>query len=120
NGIERLANGNFYFGSGGNNFGAVADNRIYEIDLFGNVGNSWEMPGFGFHHEVHEKPDGNFLVTVNKLGAATIEDHVIEIDRESGGIVREWNLNQSMENGRTVWTTDAVDWIHINGVYYDP
>ena len=120
NGIERLANGNFYFGSGGNNFGAIADNRIYEIDLFGNVVNSWEMPGFGFHHEVHEKPDGNFLVTVNKLGAATIEDHVIEIDRESGGIVREWNLNQSLDNGRTVWTTDPADWIHINGVYYDP
>lgn len=120
NGIERLANGNFYFGSGGNNFGAVADNRIYEIDLFGNVVNSWELPGFGFHHEVHEKPDGNFLITVNKLGAATIEDHVIEIDRESGEIVREWNLNQSMDNGRTIWTNDVVDWIHINGVYYDP
>jgi len=120
NGIERLANGNFYFGSGGNNFGATADNRIYEIDLFGNVVNSWEMPGFGFHHEVHEKPNGNFLVTVNKLGAATIEDHVIEIDRESGEIINEWNLNQSLENGRTTWTTDTVDWIHINGVYYDP
>lgn len=67
-GIERLANGNFYFGSGGGAFGGAADNTIYEIDLFGNVLNKWEMPNYGFHHEVKEKPNGNFLVTVNKLG----------------------------------------------------
>src|SRR5690606_21286342 len=79
-GPERLANGNLYFGSGGSNFGANPNNAIYEVDLFGNVMNLWEMPGYGFHHEAFEKPNGNFIVTVNKEGAATIEDHIIEID----------------------------------------
>lgn len=118
-GVERLANGNFYFGSGGSGFGANAANRIYEIDLFGNVVNSWAMPGYGFHHEVFEKPNGNFLVTVNKLGAATIEDHIIEIDRDTKQILREWDLNQSLQNNRTAWTTDSQDWFHANAILFD-
>ncbi|MGB5170772.1 MAG: aryl-sulfate sulfotransferase [Eudoraea sp.] len=119
-GIERLANGNFYFGSGGGAFGGAADNTIYEIDLFGNVLNKWEMPNYGFHHEVKEKPNGNFLVTVNKLGAATIEDHIIEIDRETKEIINVWDLNVSLQNTRRTLKDDAQDWIHANAVEYDP
>lgn len=118
-GIERLANGNLYFGSGGGSFGGAADNLIYEVDLFGNVLNTWPMDGYSFHHEVHEKPNGNFLVTVNKIGAPTIEDYIIEIDRDTKQIVNEWNLNLSLDNTRKTLTSDEVDWIHVNAVTYD-
>ena len=118
-GMERLANGNFFFGSGGEEFGVKPNNRIYEIDLFGNIVNSWDLPGYGFHHEAFEKPNGNFLVTVNKLGADTIEDYVIEVDRKTNEILNEWDLNQSLNNGRKIWTTDGRDWIHANAVLYD-
>ncbi|NAS12821.1 aryl-sulfate sulfotransferase [Poritiphilus flavus] len=118
-GMERLANGNFYFGSGGTAFGGDASNSIYEVDLFGAVQNTWEMPGYEFHHEVHEKPNGNFLVTVNKIGAPTIEDHIIEIDRESKQIIKVWDLGVSLEKTRTTWTTDSQDWFHANAVVYD-
>ncbi|MEO0526033.1 MAG: aryl-sulfate sulfotransferase [Bacteroidota bacterium] len=119
NGVERLANGNFYFGSGGGAFGGGGDNTIYEIDLFGSILNSWEMPGYGFHHEVSEKPNGNFLVTVSKLGAPTIEDYIIEIDRSSKEIIREWDLNESLQNTRMTLIEDMVDWIHVNAITYD-
>jgi arylsulfate sulfotransferase len=118
-GVERLANGNFYFGAGGSDAGASPVNKIFEVDLFGNVVDSWEMPGYGFHHEVFEKPNGNFLVTVNKLGAATIEDHIIEIDRTTKEIINEWDLNESLQNNRTTWTSDVADWIHVNALLYD-
>ena len=119
-GVERLANGNFYFGSGGSGFGISGDiNKIYEVDLFGNTINTWEMPGYTFHHEVHEKPNGNFLVTVNKMGTSTIEDFIIEIDRTSNDIVNEWDLNLALQNTRTTWTDNTVDWFHANAVLYD-
>lgn len=118
-GIGRLANGNFFFGSGGGAFGAAATNAIYEVDLFGTVVDSWELPGYGFHHEVFEKPDGNFIVTVNKTGEPTIEDYIIEIDRETKEIIREWDLNVSLENTRTTWTDDSQDWFHANALFYD-
>jgi arylsulfate sulfotransferase len=116
-GVERLANGNLYFGDG-------STGRIIEMDMLGRIVDTWTMPGYGFHHQVLEKPNGNFVVTVNKDGAATVEDYLIEIDRETGAIIREWDLNQSLDNTRRAWPTGFadlnVDWFHANGVAYDP
>ena len=122
-GIERLANGNFYFGD-------LASSQIYEIDLFGRILNQWEMPGYGFHHHVQEKPDGNFLVTVNKYGSThlngsyTVEDHIIEIDRITGAIVMEWDLRELLDEYRIalidMLDEQYIDWVHCNAVLYDP
>lgn len=116
NGMERLENGNLYFGDG-------STNRIYEIDMLGNILNQWEMPGYGFHHNVIEIPNGNFIATVNKFGEPTVEDYIIEIDRSTGEIVTEWNLNQSLDNQRRAWPTNLadlnVDWFHANALAYD-
>lgn len=113
NGIERLRNGNYYFGD-------RSTSRIFEVDLIGRVINTWEMPGYTFHHEVHEKPNGNFLVTVNNLSSTiTVEDHIIEIDRNTGDIINEWDLRESLQRDRTAWSTDQSDWIHVNAVTYD-
>ncbi len=112
NGPERLANGNFYFGD-------QSTNAIYEIDLFGTILNTWEIAGYKFHHEVFEKPNGNFLVTVDKDGENTIEDYIIEIDRDSKEIIVVWNLNESLDNTRTTLTSNIEDWIHVNAINYD-
>jgi arylsulfate sulfotransferase len=117
NGVERLANGNLYFGDG-------STGRIIEMDMLGRIANEWPLPGYGFHHQVLEKPDGNFIVTVNKEGEATVEDYLIEIDRGTGAIVREWNLKEALDSTRRAWPTTFadldVDWFHANGVAYDP
>lgn len=119
-GMERLENGNFYFGFW--EFGDVESdhaNKIYEMNMFGEILNTWDMPGYKFHHEVVEKPNGNFLVTVDKEGEPTVEDYIIEIDRNSGDIINEWDLNQSLDNTRDAMTDDEEDWFHANAVVYD-
>jgi arylsulfate sulfotransferase len=111
-GMERLQNGNLYFGD-------INSNRIYEMDMLGNTLNTWPFPGYNFHHEVSEKPNGNFLVTVTKQGVSTIEDFIIEIDRSSKQIVNTWDLRQSLQYSRQTLTSDPVDWIHVNALLYD-
>lgn len=111
-GMEQLQNGNLYFGNGNTN-------KIYEIDFLGKIINTWDMPGYGFHHNVQEKPNGNFIVTVNKLGKNTVEDYIIEIDRTSKQIINSWDLNLSLQNNRKTLWQDQVDWIHVNAVIYD-
>ena len=111
-GVERLANGNLYFGN-------QPTNRIYEVDMTGEILNTWDMPGYGFHHQVLEKPDGNFLVTVHNLASTTVEDHVIEIDRGSGAIVNVWDLRESLDPFRRTWSDRVNDWAHLNAVVYD-
>lgn len=110
-GMERLQNGNLYFGDG-------STNTIYELDFLGNTIDRWPLNGFLFHHNVQEKPNGNFLVTVSKPGS-TIEDYIIEIDRSSKQIIRTWDLTQSLQYSRQTLTTDPVDWIHVNAIIYD-
>lgn len=113
-GVKRLLNGNYYFAD-------TASDAIYEIDLFGNILKSWSVKslGYEFTHEVVEKPNGNFLCASSKLGGSTVEDQVVEIDRNSGALVNSWDLKQSLQYGRQTLTTDKSDWFHINALDYD-
>lgn len=121
-GIEFLSNGNLYFGD-------KSTSKIYEIDWFGEILNTWDMPGYSFHHNVIEKPNANFLVTVNKPeevhlnGKFTVEDHIIEIDRSTGQIVKEWDFKDILDENRDVLEIfvigNYIDWLHLNSVWYD-
>ena len=112
-GMQRLQNGDLYFGD-------ISSNTVNEIDFEGKLVDSWELPGYQFHHNVQEKPNGNFLVTVSKKGSSTIEDYIIEIDRNSKQIIRTWDLKASLQYSRQTLTTNLSDWIHVNAVIYDP
>jgi len=121
-GMERLQNGNFYFGD-------AANDAIYEIDVYGEIVNTWALPNYGFHHNVQEKPDGNFLLTANHYstyhqnGNQTKEDHVLEIDRQTGAVLMEWDLKESLDEWRTelqnTLADNPMDWTHVNAVIYD-
>lgn len=119
-GIRRLRNGNFYFGD-------VSTDKIYEVDLLGRIINTWDVgsKGYEFEHDISEKPDGNFIITVSKNGSAhpngsaTEEDYVVEMDRETGNIKTEWDLKVSLDENRTALADDANDWMHTNSVMYD-
>lgn len=111
-GLERLKNGNLYFGDGNSD-------RLIEMDMLGRVIREWPLHGYGFHHHVLELPNGNLLATVNKLGISTIEDHIVEIDRTNGGIVQVWDLRESLDKRRRIWSSNSRDWFHANGLAYD-
>lgn len=115
NGMTRLNNGNLLFGNGDTS-------SIYEIDMVGNIINTWPLQGNGFHHHVIEKPNGNLLVTIDDASKSTIEDVVIELDRTTGEFLTTWDLNNSLDNNRRAWPTDLadleVDWFHGNALEY--
>ena len=121
-GMERLKNGNYYFGK-------WLSQKIYEVDILGQVVNIYDIAPFEFHHNVQEKEDGNLLVTVSRYddhlnGSRAVEDWIIEIDRISGEIVHEWNLKESLDENResmgwNVWQ-NLTDWAHANAVIHDP
>ncbi|NQZ43034.1 MAG: aryl-sulfate sulfotransferase [Flavobacteriaceae bacterium] len=115
NGMNLMQNGNLVFGDG-------TSQSIFEIDMMGRIINFWSLRGNGFHHHVIEKPDGNFLVTINDVSKTTVEDVVVEIDRSSGLFANSWDLNVSLDNTRRAWPTDLadlnIDWFHANAVEY--
>ncbi len=92
---------------------------IYEYSMLGEEVDKWGISGFNQHHDVLEKRDGNLMVSVNKSGIGTVEDHVIEIHRESGNIINEWDFRQVLDMNRPVINGSSVDWLHMNAVWPD-
>jgi arylsulfate sulfotransferase len=112
-GVERLANGNLYFGD-------TSTASIYEVTMLGRVIDTWSLDPFDFHHHVQELPNGNFLVSASLRGAATIEDQILEIDRQTKEILTVWDLRESLDQNRVTWSGQLFDWVHVNAVQYDP
>ncbi|MEQ1570241.1 MAG: aryl-sulfate sulfotransferase [Myxococcota bacterium] len=112
-GMERLANGNLYFGDS-------STAAIYEVDMLGRVIDTWPIDPYDFHHNVQELANGNFLVTGSLRGADTVEDQVLEIDRTTKEILNTWDLRQSLDPTRDTWSGQLYDWAHVNAVQEDP
>lgn len=124
-GLKRNKKGNFYCGD-------VKTGRILEFDMVGNILHTWNIQekGYSFHHDVTEIPNGHLIATASKdasvgqNGQVTTYDYVVEIDPETGAIVKEWDLKQSLDETRTTFVpagdTIAVfgNWAHDNAVIY--
>ena len=77
------------------------------------------------HHDFVELPDGNLLVASDSPDLSTVEDYVVEIDRETGDVVWELDMKDliSQEDGQSASMdsdgSEEADWFHNNGLAYD-
>ncbi|MCO6489080.1 MAG: aryl-sulfate sulfotransferase [Phaeodactylibacter sp.] len=108
--FKRLRNGHWLWANG---------QTVFEHDMLGREVNRWEVPGYAQHHDLAEKPDGNLLLCVTKEGLDTGLDHIIELNRQSGQAVREWDLRQVLDVDRFDLFRHSYDWLHVNSVWFD-
>ena len=106
---ERLINAPYYM------------TGLYEIDMFGKIYNEYSLEG-GYHHDYYEMLNGNLLVASDNFNSdeGTVEDYIVEIDRQNGNIVKKFDLKSilNMEDGKSEnWS--SYDWFHNNAVWYD-
>jgi arylsulfate sulfotransferase len=63
---------------------------------------------------------GNFLIPSHSPPGVPYEDVVVEIDRNSGAVVKSWDFNFILDPQRpTLPDTQPGDWLHVNAMYYD-
>ncbi len=108
--FERLDNGNWLWSH---------NNRTYEYNMLGQEVRNWELWPYSQHHDQVEKPDGNLIISVSKWEETTALDHIIEIDRQDGSTVREWDLREVLDVDRFDFVWNSFDWAHVNSVWYD-
>lgn len=108
-GTERLMNTPYYM------------TGLYEIDLLGKIYKEYTIPG-GYHHDFFEMPNGNLLVASDNFTITndTVEDYIVELDRETGGIVKNFDLKKILPTETTGNESySSSDWFHNNSVWYD-
>lgn len=94
---------------------------LYEIDLLGKIYKEYSIPG-GYHHDYFEMPNGNLLIASNDFNPTndTVEDYIIEIDRETGNIIKNFDLKKILPKENTGNENySGADWFHNNSIWYD-
>jgi arylsulfate sulfotransferase len=94
---------------------------MMEQDLLGKIYAIYSIAD-GIHHDIYELPTGNLLITSADMKSTTIEDYIIEVDRNNGHIVRSFDLKNILDPGRSrqVVGLPQNDWLHLNSIVYDP
>ena len=117
--IQRLDNGHLLLSTNRLINPPYYTTGLMEMDLLGKIYYEYSLPG-GYHHDVFEMKDGNLLVASDNFSNGTVEDYIVEIDRNTGEIVKEIDLTKILptDSGRNVYATE-YDWFHNNSVWYD-
>ena len=117
--VDRLENGNLLLSTERLVNSPYYMTGMYEMTLLGKIVKEYSLPG-GYHHDYYEMPNGNFLVASDNFSSGTVEDYIVEMDRNTGEIVKTFDLTKILnkEDGKSEnWT--QYDWFHNNSVWYD-
>jgi arylsulfate sulfotransferase len=121
--FPKLRNGNLIVVGSKDIFSYYAT-HFFEITPLGQIVREYKVPN-GMHHEIIEMPNGNFVAASNShpvvlLDGVPEEDIVIEIDRNTGGVIKTWDFNLILDPTRKPLPDSRMDdWLHINAVWYD-
>lgn len=88
----------------------------FEMDFLGRVYHEYYVPD-GIHHDGCEMSPGGNILTVSSSLEQYVEDAIIEIDRQTGQIVKKLCLETVLSDHPYF---DYFDWAHINTVSYLP
>lgn len=118
-----LKNGNYLNGFGRRNI-------VFEENEIGKVLKVYDLGEYSYHHHALELDNGNLLLAANKNGVTkidsngkiikTVEDHIIELDRQTGKIIKEWDMGSILDVNREYQGHGrGSDWFHMNSFIYD-
>ena len=107
---------------------------LMEMDLMGRKYGEYFIDG-SFHHEAKLMENGHILCAASGQGKSTINDRIVELDPDTGDVVREWNIDEILTQygvdllADPVWgyvplsTEDGsefnANWFHNNCIFYN-
>ena len=123
-------NGYLLVNSNKNNKRPYYFSSYYKINLIGRIVQEINNYGYG-HHEIIQLPNENYLALVDDLNQNTIEDRVVELDK-NGKSLNIWDFKQILNLDKIeapeIYKYYALnnkqsaankDWIHLNSLTYD-
>ena len=109
--FTRLENGYVLLGNNNLMKDPYYSSSLVEMDLLGKLYFEYNVPG-GYYKDVYEKTDGNLILLSNDFSSGSLEDIIVEIDRNTGEIVKSFDLSK-------LFGSKTGDWISLNSLSYD-
>lgn len=103
---------------------------IYEFDMLGRIMEKIEVPNnYGIHHDIAVMPSGDYLLAVGKrdsrmvVGGETMKsdnDWIALWNKKENKITKEWDLAKHLDvNRHALNLSRKVDWLHMNGLFFN-
>jgi len=103
---------------------------IYEFDMLGRIMKKIEVPNnYGIHHDIAVLPNGDYLLAVGKRDSRMVvagetmksdNDWIALWDNNKNMITKEWDLAKHLDvNRHDLNLFRKVDWLHMNGLYFN-
>ena len=86
--------------------------------MLGKIYNEYSLEG-GYHHDAYEMKYGNLLILTNDLSSASFADYIVELDRSTGKVVKEWKLKEICDKIDNTVSGFYPTWGWINSITYD-
>ena len=117
--FRKLNNGLYIRGTDRLNNQPYYNTGFVVTDLLGKIYREYTLPN-GYHHDLFQLDNNNFLVLTNDYKDNTIEDIIVEIDYETGNVIKEIDLKDIIphQQGKSEnWSEE--DWFHNNSISFD-
>lgn len=117
-GMTMLSNGNILLSSDAAGPDFTSAGGVVEVDMLGYVRKEYAIEG-GYHHDAYELKNGNLLILTNDLKSSSFADYVVEVDRNTGKVVKEWKLKEICDKIDNKVSGFYPTWGWINSVTFD-
>lgn len=119
--LTHLQNGNFLVGTGQpipNSYNNLY--KVFEVSPLGRYETEYNV--YGIHHDIRERKNGNLIFAASKEGRESQNDYIVEIDRKTGKMVRDWDLMEIIPMTKydtpSPYSGGLSNWIHNNALWY--
>lgn len=118
-GMTMLQNGHILLSNADNGPDLTSTSGVVELDMLGYVHKNYEIEG-GYHHDGYELENGNLIILTSKRGGGSLADYVVEVDRNTGKVVKDWSLKDiALKVDPDLLEPGEITWGWINSVFYD-
>ncbi len=118
-GMTMLQNGHLLLSNADKGPDLTSTSGVVELDMLGYVHKNYEIDG-GYHHDGYELENGNLIILTSKRGGGTLADYIVEVDRNTGKVVKDWSLKDiALKVDPDLLEPGEITWGWINSVFYD-
>jgi len=116
--IEKLDNGHMLIGNNSLNDSGLSS-ELYEIDYLGRVYKKYTIEE-GYLNDIFIKENGNILLASKNKDRETYSDVIIEIDKDTGKIVKSTDIYDLFSKIDSNFTSNlAMDFFYNSGINYN-